>query len=168
MKKIFLLTIPLFLWAGTAKAVCPVCTVAVSAGVGLCRWLGIDDLISGAWIGALSVSIIIWIMDWLKRKNISFKFPGFTVTLLVYLSVFLPFYFLGIMGHPLNTFWGIDRLLFGAIAGSLAFLFGVWLHNYLKKKNNDKSFFPYQKIAVPIVLMLANILFFRLLNGQQY
>ena len=29
------------------KAVCPVCTVAIASGVGLCRYLGIDDLISG-------------------------------------------------------------------------------------------------------------------------
>jgi hypothetical protein len=33
--------------------VCPVCTIAVAGGVGLCRYLGIDDLISGSWIGAL-------------------------------------------------------------------------------------------------------------------
>jgi hypothetical protein len=37
--------------------VCPVCTIAVAGGVGLCRYLGIDDLISGAWIGALLFSL---------------------------------------------------------------------------------------------------------------
>ncbi|HRZ29924.1 MAG TPA: hypothetical protein P5052_04275 [Candidatus Paceibacterota bacterium] len=31
----------------TSQAVCPVCTVAIASGVGLCRYLGIDDLISG-------------------------------------------------------------------------------------------------------------------------
>ena len=35
-----------------AKAICPVCTVAVGAGIGLSRWLGIDDSITGLWIGA--------------------------------------------------------------------------------------------------------------------
>lgn len=30
-----------------AKAVCPVCIVAVASGVGLCRFLGIDDAITG-------------------------------------------------------------------------------------------------------------------------
>jgi hypothetical protein len=30
-----------------AKAVCPVCTIAIASGVGLCRYLGIDDLVSG-------------------------------------------------------------------------------------------------------------------------
>jgi len=28
-------------------AQCPVCTVAIGVGVGLCRYLGIDDLITG-------------------------------------------------------------------------------------------------------------------------
>jgi len=39
-----------FLFAEKALAVCPICTVAVGAGVGLSRWLGIDDTIN-------------WIMD---------------------------------------------------------------------------------------------------------
>jgi len=37
---------------------CPVCTIAVTAGVGLSRWLGVDDLISGLWVGGLLVSLI--------------------------------------------------------------------------------------------------------------
>lgn len=35
-----------------AQAVCPVCTVAVGTGVGLSRWLGVDDTITGLWLGA--------------------------------------------------------------------------------------------------------------------
>ncbi len=30
---------------------CPVCSISIGVGVGLCRYLGIDDLISGVWIG---------------------------------------------------------------------------------------------------------------------
>lgn len=38
-------------------AQCPVCTVAIGVGVGLCRYLGIDDLITGLWIGALLLAL---------------------------------------------------------------------------------------------------------------
>jgi len=33
-----------FLISTKVYAICPVCTVAVAGGVGLSRWLGIDDL----------------------------------------------------------------------------------------------------------------------------
>lgn len=37
------------IFAKKALAVCPICTVAVGAGVGLSRCLGIDDSITGLW-----------------------------------------------------------------------------------------------------------------------
>lgn len=161
MKRFLILTMPLLFFAGSAKAVCPVCTVAVSTGVGLCRWLGVDDLISGAWIGGLTVSMIIWSVDWLKRKNIVFKLRGLAVSITMYFLIVYPLYIIGVIGHPANTFLGIDKLLFGITAGSLAFLLSTMLHNFLKSKNNGKSYFPYQKIAVPVlVLIIISVIFY--------
>ncbi|HOM68532.1 MAG TPA: hypothetical protein PLA57_01965, partial [Candidatus Paceibacterota bacterium] len=57
-----------------AIAVCPVCTLAVGAGLGLSRWLKIDDLVSGLWVGALIVSLTFWTDDFLKKKKINFQF----------------------------------------------------------------------------------------------
>jgi hypothetical protein len=62
-----------FLFAEKALAVCPICTIAVGAGVGLSRWLGIDDAITGLWVGGLIVSMITWTESWLEKKNIRFK-----------------------------------------------------------------------------------------------
>jgi len=56
-----------------AKAVCPVCTVAVGAGLGFSRYLGIDDTISGIWIGGLMVSISFWTIDWMKTKKWNYR-----------------------------------------------------------------------------------------------
>lgn len=159
MKKIILL-IPLFLLAGSAKAVCPVCVVAVSSGIGLCRWLGVDDLISGVWIGGLTVSLIMWALNWIKNKKIDFKFPGLSVSIITYLIILLPLYFMGIIGHPANTFWGIDKLLFGTAAGSIVLVLSTWLHNFLKEKNGGKSYFPYQKVAVPVLCLTVMSLVF--------
>jgi len=154
-KKIFALFLGLFsFFAFSAKAVCPVCVVAIGSGVGLCRWLGIDDTISGLWIGGLVVSIILWTLDWMNKKNFRFKFRNILVWVLYYVLIIWPLFSFNIMGHPLNKVWGMDKLLVGIIAGSIIFLFSVFLNGYLKKKNGGKVYFYYQKVIIPVVLLL--------------
>lgn len=153
-KKIFTLFLGLFsFFAFSAKAVCPVCVVAIGSGVGLCRWLGIDDTISGLWIGGLIVSIILWTLDWMNKKNFHFKFRNILIWALYYALTIWPLFSFDIMGHPLNKVWGMDKILFGIIAGSIIFLFAVFLNGYLKKKNNGKVYFPYQKVVIPVALL---------------
>ncbi len=133
---------------------CPVCIVAVGAGVGLCRWLRVDDTISGLWIGGLLAALSIWTYLWLKKKNWSFNFSKVVVPLAYYLTVFVSLYFLGILGHPLNRVLGIDKLVFGTIFGTAIFLASVWLNDFLKSKNQGKIYFPYQKVVIPFVFLL--------------
>lgn len=135
-------------------AICPVCTVVVGAGVGLSRWLGVDDTISGVWVGGLIVSSIIWFLDWLNKKQIFFRFRTLIVSILSYVLILVPLRISNVIGHPYNQFCGVDKLLFGTGLGSVVFLGSVWLHNFLKKKNNDKSFFSYQKVAIPVISLL--------------
>jgi len=167
-KKVYLFftfLIPGFFYAGFAKAVCPVCTITVSAGVGFCRWLGIDDLISGLWVGGMIVSLIIWTLDWLNKKNFKIKFQWIWISVLFYLLTLLPLYFMGVIGHPENKFWGIDKILFSTIIGSLLFLIGVWLHKFLKNKNQGKSFFSFQKVVLPVSLLIIVSLIFHFIIG---
>lgn len=161
-RKIFLPVASFFglMLAKSASAVCPVCFVAVSSGVGLCRWLGIEDDVTGLWIGGVVVSLIFWTLDWMKRKNISFAFTKTVVSFSYYALVIAPLYFLGVIGHPLNKVLGIDKLLFGIASGSLVFLASVWLNEFLKKKNSGKVFFPYQKVVIPVSLLLITSLLF--------
>jgi hypothetical protein len=140
-------------FANPAKAVCPVCVVAVGACVGLSEYLGIDDTISGLWIGGMLVSMIVWTIDWLKRKNIKFYGRKILTTILFYVFTIGPLYKSGIIGHPLNKFWGMDKLLLGIILGSVFFLVAVFLNSYLKKRNGGKVFFPFQKVVVPVVML---------------
>ncbi len=124
-KKIFL---PILAFAGilsatTAKAIpCAVCTIAVGSCVGLARWLKIDDRITGLWVGALIASLIAWTIHYLDKKNIRFKGRKILTAVLWYAFVIVPFYFTGLMGHPINKCWGIDKLLFGIILGSIIFV----------------------------------------------
>ena len=140
--------------AKIANAVCPVCVVAVGAGLGISRFLGIDDTISSMWIGALLASLSIWTIIWLVKKGWGFKYQKIVIPGAYYLLTLLPLWYYGIMGHPLNTIFGIDKILFGSILGTAVFMATVWLHNYLKQKNNGKSFFPYQKVVLPVVILL--------------
>jgi hypothetical protein len=164
IRKFFYSLIILFLnllFVNTAKAICPLCAVAVGAGVGLSEWLGIDDTITGLWIGGLIVSLIVWTIYWLNKKNICFRGRKIIISLMYYLIIIVPLYPLGIMGHPLNTLWGIDKLLLGIILGSVFFFIaGMW-YFYLKKRNNGRAYFPFQKVVMPIApLLILSAIFY--------
>ncbi len=152
-----------FLFAKTALAVCPICTIAVGAGVGFSRWLGIDDTITGLWVGGLIVSLITWTENWLDKKNIRFKGRIFLNIFFYYVLIIIPLYYLKIIGHPLSTlcFCGLDKLFFGIITGSVSFWFGVSWYHYLKEKNQGRAYFPFQKVVMPVSpLIILSIIFY--------
>lgn len=159
-----LLLLPLF-FAAPAHAICPLCTVAVGAGVGFSRSLGIDDSIVGVWIGGLLVSSSMWLIEWLrKKKTIKDKkeiFWTIGIFLAMYALVIIPLKLSGVIGHPLNVLLGIDKVLLGIIIGSVVFFTMGRLHFFLTKKNNDKVYFPYQKVVIPVGgLLLATIILY--------
>jgi len=166
MKKYILSTLSLFglgfLLAPSAQAVCPVCTVAVVSGLGFTRWLGIDDSISGLWIGGLTVSMIFWTIDFCNRKKFTFKFRDATIFIAFYLLIVLPLHFYKLISGSWNIFSpSADKLLLGLYFGSAAFWAGVELYEFVKRKNGGKAHFPFEKVVFPIVpLIVASILFY--------
>ncbi|NCD00522.1 hypothetical protein EOL94_00255 [bacterium] len=167
MKKVFIFTLSVFgislLFAKQALAVCPICTIAVGAGVGFSRYLGIDDAITGLWIGGLTVSMITWTISWLDKRNISFKGRAIITILGYYLLIVIPLYFMGIIGNPLNTMCacGLDKLVIGVIVGSIAFWFGASWYYQLKEKNGGHAYFPFQKVVMPVSpLIIMSIIFY--------
>jgi hypothetical protein len=143
------------LYAALVQAICPLCTIAVSVGIGFSKWLGIDDTITGLWIGGLTVSLIAWTINWLNNKNTHFKGRKILVTLLYYLIIVGPlFYPLHIIGHPLNKLWGMDKLLLGIIIGSISFFVANIWYILLKKRNQGHAYFPLQKVIMPVGLLL--------------
>ncbi|PIU42706.1 MAG: hypothetical protein CO034_03045 [Parcubacteria group bacterium CG_4_9_14_0_2_um_filter_35_11] len=163
---IFLIISISLLFTPKVLAICPLCTVAVGAGVGLARWLGVDDTISGLWIGGLTVSLIAWTIDWLEKKNIRFKGRKIVTILGYYLLMVVPLYFSGFLGNPHNSlicFCGFhfDKLLLGIIAGSIGFWFGASWYYYLKEKHGSRAYFPFQKVVMPIApLIILSIIFY--------
>ena len=153
MKKI-LLALGL-LWALPAKAVCPVCTVAVGAGIGFSRWLGIDDTITGLWIGALFVSVSLWTINWAKDKT--WRFRGYKIAsfVLYALLIIAPLFWMDVFFHPLNVLWGMDKLILGMALGIVGFALSAKMHFYLKDKNDGQVYFPFQKVVMTVGALLV-------------
>lgn len=144
--------------------VCPVCTIAVAAGVGVLRELGVDDTLTGIWLGALIVSAIMWTIDYLNRKNVHFLFRKLLVIVLFYALFLIPLYYLHIMGTG-NVILGIDRLLFGTILGTIIFILAVASDAYLRRINDGQIAVSYQKVWVPVVLLtISSIIAYLLLR----
>ena len=67
-----------------AWAVCPVCTVAVGAGLEGARLLGVDDVITGIWAGGLTLSLFFWTVGWLKKRGVTNVWLLIVLPLVVY------------------------------------------------------------------------------------
>lgn len=170
MKKSFYYILPTvtfgLFFAKKALAVCPLCAVAVGSGVGISRWLGVDDSITGLWIGGLVFSIIAWTISWLDKKNIHFKGRNIITFLGYYAITVLPLYFYGILGSASNSLlsWNgfhFDKLALGIVTGSIGFHFGANWYYELKEKNQGRAYFPFQKVVMPVTpLIILSILFY--------
>lgn len=154
----------IFANSANAQAICPVCVVAIGAGLGLSRWIGIDDLVSSVWVGAFLWTLVVWTLYWLRKKNWDFKFSGIVTFLFYYLLTFVSLYYMKIVGLPLNTVLGVDKIVAGTTIGTIVLWASLKWHNYLKIKNNNKSYFPYQRVAIPVlVLILTSLVAYLLL-----
>jgi len=141
---------------------CPVCTVAVGFGLGLSRWLKIDDAVSGIWIGAFIISFSFMMAKWTK-KYVSIRLRFLTVLyFIIFLAgTFIPLEYYKIIGNPLNQLWGIDKLIFGVSIGFIVFSLSLLSHGLLKYQHGRKSYFPFQKVIIPIIgLSIASIVIY--------
>jgi hypothetical protein len=144
-----------------AAAVCPVCTVGVIAGLGLSRYLGVDDTVSGVWIGGILASFTGWTVSWLHRKKIKFIGMPLFVSIVFFGTGGISLFLEKLIGHPFNKIWGIDKLILGIAVGTLFFAAGVLIYEILKKKNGGKAHFPYEKIVFPIApLIIMSVVFY--------
>jgi hypothetical protein len=168
MKLIFglLLTLMVFLFTATqAHAVCPICTVAVGAGLGISRWLGIDDTVTGIWIGGLILSSGLWLADWIGKKGWKVPYKEAISVGLFFLFVIPPLYWGKMIGLAGNTLWGIDKVLLGTVIGSVIFLLGVWFDKWSRMTNGDKVYIYYQKVIIPVFLLsLVSFIFYIITN----
>lgn len=155
-----LYTLPSLLFPSISYAVCPVCTVAVVAGLGLSRWLGVDDTVSGIWIGGVILSASFWLASWLKKKNITFPYLTVISAAIMYAFVLIPLKFAKIIGHPFNTLWGVDKLILGTLIGSVVFLIAVFADRKVREIKG-KQLFAFQRVIFPVgALAIMSLVFY--------
>jgi len=143
---------------------CPVCTVGVVAGLGLSRWLKIDDAISGLWIGALILALAIWFWRWLYQKKAQKPFSALLLLVVAFwFLTFLPLNYAGIL-EDCRPLWGMNRLILSSIIGVLVALLGIFLDKDIRAGKKGKAAFPYQKVVLPLTLLLLASLMMALVS----
>lgn len=162
VSRVIAIVLPSLIFVKPVNAFCPVCTIAVGAGIGLSKTLGIDDTITSMWIGAVIVSSIFWLLSFLKKKNV--KAPFFTLFLIILTYIITYLALKDSINLKGNTLFGIDKIILGFITGTVVFLIGHFLHLKLKRDNNNEVFFPFQKVVIPIgFLIITSLLVFFIL-----
>jgi len=148
------------------KAQCPVCIVTIGGSVLLSRYLGIDDLIIGIWAGGLILSSGLWTANFIKKTFI--KGQNWILTALLWITTVLGLKQAGFIGNPTCKIHNHDKLLTGIVGGSLVFILAYGSDLFLRKlnkKNPGKALFPYQRVIVPVVLLLiATLIGYKLCN----
>ena len=143
-----------------AMAVCPVCTVAVGAGLEGARLLGVDDVITGIWAGGLTLSLFFWTAGWLKKRGVKSAFWQIVVPFVFYYSLLGMVYLFPSVVFGANTLWGIDKFLLGTIVGTVAFYLGARWYIKIKRDNGGHAKFAFQKVVVPLsFLLIATVIF---------
>ena len=97
---------------GLIPLICDLCTLGVVAGLGLSRYLGIDDSVMGVWIGALLVVMIIALLNYLERKHWRFRHSGIIISLLVIGFMLFSFQVVGLIGSVTNGLGYGDQIFF--------------------------------------------------------
>jgi len=70
----------------------PLCPITLAGGLWLSRFLGIDDLTLGLWIGALILSVSVQINKYLIKKGKNFPLSLWVILIILTILSFLPIY----------------------------------------------------------------------------
>ena len=144
-----------------ANPACPICTIAIGAGVGVAESLGVPTSVVGLWAGALLTLLGYWAIKFFDKRGWNFLGRN---ALLIGLSVaMIGFAYVGDIDY--TPVWicdvlYIDPILFGAITGMILFILVEKLYEWMKRKNGGHAHFPFERVVLPVVVLaLASWLF---------
>ena len=150
-----------FIWPKPVLANCPVCIVTVGGGLFIAQRLGIDDLIITLWISGLNTALAFFMASKFKKPKIIKN--GYLWSILFYLTTIYYFYSTHQAGIGNNLF-GIDKTLLGLSLGVIVFFVSIFLDKYFRQQNKGKVLFYYQKVIIPLGLLLfVSMIFYQLL-----
>jgi len=144
---IIIISIVLFGFPREIQAHCPLCVAGAGVGLTLSRLLGIDDSITGVWLGAFLGAMAFWTQRLLasKNKNFSSTFFGIFIYLGIFAATIWSFYKYNlILKH--GDIFGLDKLTFGMVIGGSLFYI-VDIVNGIIIMRHGRSLFPYQRLV---------------------
>ena len=96
----------------------PMCAIGIIGGLGISRWLGIDDITLGLWIGALILSVSIQLNIFLSKKGKSFPFSFWVIFGGTWVLSFLPI-LKSLTQDASCDIFGLPRVICGSVLGAL-------------------------------------------------
>ncbi len=138
---------------------CQLCTIAVVGGLGISRLLGVDDLVTSIWIGALILSTSFWSLNWAQSKWPKLQIAKYR------LPIVFAMYMLVLA--PLAKAPTISKIIVGTALGSTVLLVGIWLDKKQRLKYG-KQFFQYQKVVFPVSLLILTSLVMFLVTKYKF
>ena len=144
-----------------ANPACPICTIAIGAGVGVAESLGVPTAIVGLWAGALLTLLGYWMIKFFDNRG--WKFWGRNALLIGLSVAMIGFAYVGDIDYTPEWIWGfiyLDPILFGALVGMIVFILTEKLYEWMKRKNGGHAHFPFERVVLPVVaLALCSWLF---------
>jgi len=128
----------------------PICAVGIASGLGISRWLGINDLTLGLWIGALILSLAIQFNIFLGKKGKSFPFSFWVIFLSSWILSFLPI-LINFDKYTACSICGIPEVICGSVLGVLTLFLVDKANLFVIDKHGKKVYFYYQKVIIPII-----------------
>lgn len=150
------------IFASPAFAQCPVCIVTVGGGMLLAQKLGVDDFLVSIWISALNTVISFWLAPKFKIKFL--KNP-YIFSFILFVFTLFYFQFTDQIGFKSNRLLGIDKIIFGQSLGLIIMFLAVLLDKFIRSRNNGKVLFYYQRVIIPISLLLIVTFAFKFIFG---
>lgn len=138
-----------------ANPACAVCTVAIAGSLTIARKLGVDDCVVGVWVGAMLAMIGYWSIRFVEKRKWTFKgYKAFWMAVSLSLVGFVYVKDLTYTPDVIGIFY-MDSFLFTTLLGAAVLIFSMHFYAWMKAKNGGHAHFPFEKVVVPIVLVLA-------------
>lgn len=152
---LFLLSKPTLALANPA---CAVCAIAIGASLEIARYFGVSDDVVGLWSGALMALIGYFTILWFDKKNWKFKGRD-TITMLLSLAM-IGFMYIGEIQYSPKILGFLDPFLFSSIIGFITFVVSQKIYQWLKDHNDGHAHFPFEKVALPVIMLFLLSLWF--------
>lgn len=140
--------------AAVANPACPICTIAIGAGVGVAQKLGVPVAIVGLWAGALLTLLGYWLVKFFDKRG--WKFWGRNVLLIGLSVAMIGFAYLGDINYTPEWILGfiyLDPILFGTLVGMILFILVEKLYEWMRAKNGGHAHFPFERVVLPVVAL---------------